>query len=237
MRTLNDSEIRVLAVLIEKSLSHPTSYPLTINALLLGANQKQNREPVVEYTEGDVSRALQGLIVHRIAEQAPPSAGARANRFAHRVVDVFGWDRREQAVMAELMLRGRQTAGELRARASRMTPLTDVGAVDGILRTLMERDPLHVEELPREPGRSANRFRHLLGQEPDQREAAATVAAAPASPSTPARDATAPVPTNVIDVTARLDRLEQTVADIAAELAVLRRSTSQSTGLGNDDGV
>jgi uncharacterized protein YceH (UPF0502 family) len=159
---LTDIELRVLGVLMEKSLAVPDSYPMTLNSIVLGANQKQNREPVTEYLESDVARALHALQVKNLVKLAPPAAGARANRFQHNVVEVFHWDKREQAIVAELMLRGRQTPGELRTHASRMTPLDDLPAVLAVLDALSKSQPPYVEELPREPGRSANRYRHLL---------------------------------------------------------------------------
>jgi hypothetical protein len=160
---LSDIEIRVLGVLIEKSLTQASSYPLTLNAITVAANQLHNRDPVARYTEEEVSAAVRNLQYKKLVVLAAPAPGARVNRFAHNVVEVFHWDRREQAIMAELMLRGRQTAGELRSRASRMTPFPDVEAVQSALNVLMTAAEPFVEELPREPGRSANRFRHLLG--------------------------------------------------------------------------
>ncbi len=159
---LNETEIRLLGVMIEKSLTQPAGYPMTLNAITHGANQLHNRDPVTQYSENDMSAALRTLQHKKLVAQAPPSPGARANRFEHKVVEVFHWDRRDQAVMAELMLRGRQTAGELRSRASRMTALQDIESVTAILQGLKSHDPPFVDELPREPGRSANRFRHLL---------------------------------------------------------------------------
>ena len=159
---LNEIELRALGVLIEKALTQPGSYPLTLNAIQLGANQKQNRDPVVDYSESDISRAVHSLQLRNLIKQAPPSPGARANRFAHNVVEVLHWDRREQAIMAELIMRGRQTAGELRTHASRMTPFPDIEGVTATLRGLSQGEHRFVEELAREPGRSANRFRHLM---------------------------------------------------------------------------
>ena len=216
---LTDHQIRVIGVLIEKSLSQPGSYPLTINAIQLGANQKQNRDPVVDYTEGDVTRALQQLISRKIVSQAPPSSGARANRFEHRVLDAFGWDRREQAVMAELMLRGRQTAGELRSRASRMTSITDLGAVDAVLRALMEHNHPFVAELTREPGRFTNRFRQLMQSNPPA-ETAPAVAAVELT-----EDVDEPFQ-SVEDLTARVTRLETAVFDLTAAVTELRKSST-----------
>ena len=159
---LNEVELRVLGVLLEKSLSQPGSYPMSLNSIRLGANQKQNREPVLDLVEADVATALHTLERKQLVKQASPDYGARVNRFAHNVVERIQWDRRDQAVMAELMLRGCQTAGELRTRGSRMTPIPDLEAVGAILQGLMTHDPPYVEELPREPGRSTTRFCHLL---------------------------------------------------------------------------
>lgn len=162
---LGEVEIRVLGVLIEKALTSPSAYPMTVNSLVLGANQLQNRDPVVGYSESEVSHALHNMEHKGLVVQAATTMGARSVRFEHRVLEKFGWDRREQAVMTELMLRGRQTAGELRTRASRMTSLPELQAVVGLLETLKNRTPPFVEQLPREPGRSADRFRHLLSPE------------------------------------------------------------------------
>ncbi len=196
---LKDVELRVLGVLIEKSLTHPKSYPLTLNAILLGSNQKQNREPVLDLTEAEIASALYSLQQKELVDHAPTAPGARSNRFEHRVVDTLHWDRREQAVMAELMLRSRQTAGELRTRGSRMTPIPDMEAVNAIISGLMERDPPFVEELPREPGRSANRFRHLLTGG-DARSAVPS-----AEPATPVRESSFADDGARIDAGARMD--------------------------------
>ncbi len=156
-------ELRVLGVLIEKALTTPDAYPLTLNAIVAGCNQKQNRNPVLELDEGTVSRTTRTLRNKRIMEQAPPMPGARANRFQHLATEHFHWDRRELAIMAELMLRGPQTPGELRSRAGRMTPFQDVQSVVAIVDGLAGGETPFVKKLPREPGRSANRYCHLLG--------------------------------------------------------------------------
>ncbi len=173
---LSDVEVRVLGVMIEKSLTQPAGYPMTLNAILLGANQKQNRDPVVEFSEAQIAQATHALQRRQLVKQAPPVAGARANRFEHNVVERLKWDRREQAVLAELMVRGPQTAGELRGRGSRMTPIPDLPAVHEILHTLSTCDPPYLRELAREPGRSAIRFEHLLWADVvDDEETAATL--------------------------------------------------------------
>lgn len=211
---LNETEIRVLGVLIEKSLTHPESYPLTLNTIVLGASQKQNRDPVLEYTEAQVASALQSLMDKELARQSPPALGARANRFEHSVVERWHWDRRDQAVMAELMLRARQTAGEIRTRATRMTPLNDLEAAMSVLRELARRDPPFLEELPREPGRSANRFRHLLmarSADPASGVISGTVLAASTEKEPPR------TPSALADLSDRVSRLEAQVARLTAE--------------------
>ncbi len=164
-RDFNPTDLRILGVLIEKALTTPASYPLTINALVTGANQQQNRDPVLSLTEADVTRSLSRLQQYNVVEQAPPSANARSNRYCHCASERFNWDKREQAVMAELLLRGRQTAGELRNRAIRMTSIPDMSAIHAILAGLIDRDLPFIKELQREPGRSTNRFQHLLDED------------------------------------------------------------------------
>ena len=218
---LSETELRVLGVLIEKSLTHAGGYPLTMNAIVLGASQKQNREPVVDYTEVDVARALHTLQLNGFAKEAPTAFGARANRFAHNAVEHLGWDRREQAVMAELILRGRQTAGELRTRASRMAPLNDLASVGAVLTCLAEHDPPFVAELSREPGRSANRFRHLLSKDE---------AAEPPEPPAPPVPSTEPSPAPPVseDLPARVARLETRVDDLVRLVGEMHKNADAS---------
>lgn len=219
---LNDIELRVLGVLMEKALTTPDAYPLTINSLVAGANQKQNRDPIMSLTDGDVSRTLQTLTHRGLAHQAPPEPGARANRFQHTVVEAFHWDKRGQAIMTELLLRGRQTGGELRTRASRMCSFADVPAVLNTLAELAQVDPQFVEELPREPGRSANRWRHLLSAEAEPTTAEATAApsvSAGVTAAPPAASTTTPATATAgDDLTARLASLERRVAALEARL-------------------
>lgn len=235
---LDEIEIRVLGVLIEKSLTQAGTYPLTMNAIVLGANQKQNRDPVLELAESDVARALTRLQQKRLVKQAPPSAGARSNRFEHSCVDAFQWDRRQQAIMAEFFLRGRQTPGELRTHASRMTPFPDLEAIGNTLRELASSSPPFVEELSREPGRSANRWRQLLGggdstsgaSAPATPEAATSTVDADRSGESIAAGVTQREARNMNDVCGvsmsdlerRVDRLEATLAEIASTVSELR---------------
>ncbi len=219
--TLDDVEQRVLGVLIEKALTQPGGYPLTLNALLMGANQKQNRDPVVEHSEADIARAVHSLERKQLVNQAAPAIGARVNRFAHNVLDRLHWDRREQAIMAELMLRGRQTGGELRTRASRMTRFDDVPAVLAVLDALNESDPPYVEELPREPGRSTNRFRHLLSDGEAGEAGGETGTVAPVEPVR----AVLPETGAAGDLAARVASLEGRVDELSRLVDQLRKKS------------
>ncbi|MBU0718541.1 MAG: YceH family protein [Planctomycetes bacterium] len=212
-------ELRVLGVLIEKSFTQPDSYPLTLNAILLGANQKQNRNPVLSLSEAEVGTALHQLEQKELVTYASSAPGARANRFAHQAVERFHWDRREQAVMAELMLRGRQTAGELRTRASRMMPIPDLEAVAAILQSLTSAEPPYVRELPREPGRSTTRFTHLLS------EPAGTAEPSPGRESSP-DEATPGEGVAPPSLQRRVELLEDRVARLADLVAELQKSTN-----------
>lgn len=153
---------RVLGVLIEKSMTTPGSYPLTINSIVTGCNQLSCRDPVMQMTEGQVSAAVHQLQLMQILAQVAPDRNARSNRFAHRVEERFGWDTKDRAIMAELFLRGPQTPGELKSNASRMSALDDLGYVLELLTGLAGREPPCVVELPRQPGKAANKFDHCL---------------------------------------------------------------------------
>ncbi len=162
---LRPDETRVLGVLIEKSLSQPAYYPMTLNAITAACNQKSNRDPVANYSESDVGDALATLRKKQLVTQAEPERGSRAVRFRHEAEARYGWNAAQRAIMAELMLRGPQTLGELRTRASRMTHLESQEYARELLRALESGEPPIVIELPREPGKSARRFAHLLGGE------------------------------------------------------------------------
>ncbi len=213
---LSPVELRVLGVLIEKSMTNADSYPITLNALTLGCNQKTNREPVMNLTEGEVAAAVHELQNWRLASLGDTQRGARSNRFQHDVEKRFGWNAAQRAIMAELMLRGSQTLGELRARASRMAPLGDGPFLSELLHELQTCDPPMVVELPRQPGQSTTRWAQLLG---GRIESGGLPVSVPARvdelmPDDPAAHAT---------LEARIDAL-------AAEVARLREEFRQFTG-------
>jgi uncharacterized protein len=158
--TFTSVEARVIGALVEKEITTPEYYPLSLNALTNACNQKSNRDPAMQLEEDDVRKALVHLesqsLVRSIAE-------SRATKFEHRLQDVFNFYRPEIAVLCELLLRGPQTPGELRTRASRMHAFEDLDAVHSALQRLAKREPPLVTVLPRQPGTKEARYAHLMG--------------------------------------------------------------------------
>jgi uncharacterized protein len=154
----------VLGVLIEKERTVPDSYPLTLNALLSGSNQKSSRDPIMNATETEVQSAIDSLKSMMFVIE---SSGGRVSRFSHNFERVLHVPRQASAILAVLMLRGPQTAGELRINCERLHPFTDISSLEAFLRELAERPagPL-VVELPRQPGSRENRWAHLLSGAP-----------------------------------------------------------------------
>ncbi|MFC1779971.1 YceH family protein [Thermodesulfobacteriota bacterium] len=201
-RLLDDIEARVVGCLVEKDLATPEYYPLTLNALTNACNQKSNRDPVMLFEETDVIRALDSLRQKQMAHQS--AEGVRAAKYCHNLEAVLNLDPEDLAILAELLLRGPQTVGELRNRAERMCPVGDLQAVEELLQNLMEREVPLVMRLPRQPGRKEHRFTHLLSGLPDLEESAAL-------PTEPAR-------LKVAAENDRFTRLEEEVAAMRAEL-------------------
>jgi uncharacterized protein len=159
---LDPVEVRVLGALLEKEITTPEYYPLTLNALVNACNQKSNREPVVSYDDEIVEQALTLLRDKRLAFQLT-GAGMRVPKFGHRIVEVLNLGRRELAILCELMVRGPQTVGELRNRSERMHRFDDLEGVETCLRNLAERpDQALVKQLERQPGTKEPRWAHLL---------------------------------------------------------------------------
>jgi uncharacterized protein YceH (UPF0502 family) len=158
---LTDVEARVLGALIEKDVTTPDYYPLSLNALVNACNQKNNREPVMTLDEQAVREALNGLEQQRLAGQAH-GADSRVAKFEHRLQEVFNFTRAETAVICVLLLRGPQTPGELRGRTERMFKFEDLSSVQSTLQRLMQREQPLVKPLPRQPGTKEIRYMHLL---------------------------------------------------------------------------
>ncbi|MGD0458871.1 MAG: YceH family protein [Terriglobia bacterium] len=161
MTKLHEIEVRVLGSLAEKEITTPDYYPLSLNALINACNQKSNRDPVMALDERVVTQALDSLNEKSLAGQVT-SADNRVPKYAHRLQEVFNFDRREMAVLCVLLLRGPQTPGELRGRAERMYQFDDLEGVESALRHLMEREPPLVKKLARQPGTKESRYAHLL---------------------------------------------------------------------------
>ncbi|MBW2473365.1 MAG: YceH family protein [Deltaproteobacteria bacterium] len=159
------TETRVLGCLVEKDLATPEYYPLTLNALTNACNQKSNRDPLMQLEDTDVVRALDNLRRKQLAHQS--AEGVRAAKYCHNLDGLLRLDPEEQAILAELLLRGPQTVGKLRNRAERMCAVGDLQAVEELLQNLAERETPLVMRLPRQPGRKEHRYAHLLAGVPD----------------------------------------------------------------------
>lgn len=203
---LDEIEVRVLACLVEKDLATPEYYPLTLNALTNACNQKSNRDPVMLLEETDVVRALDSLRQKQLAHQS--AEGVRAAKYCHNLEGPLLLEPEEMAILAELMLRGPQTVGELRTRAERMAPVGDLQAVEGIIQNLMERDQPLLARLPRQAGRKEQRLAHLLSGPPELEEDSLL-------PQEPAR-------LQVAAENDRLARLEEEISALRSELDELR---------------
>ena len=208
MRILSEIETRVLGALIEKELTTPEYYPLSLNALLNACNQKSNRDPFMSLTEDAVSDALRSLDKEGLAGRAD-GMDNRVTKFEHRLQEAFNFDRRETAVLCELLLRGPQTPGELRGRAGRMHPFEDLAQVQSTLQRLMQRDPPIVKMLPRQPGTKEARYAQLLSGD--------VAAAQPEAASAPATVRKADAGSD------RISRLENEVATLQKELAEVKQ--------------
>ena len=157
-------ETRVLGVLSEKQRTVPDSYPLTLNSLVSGCNQKSSRDPVIEATVEEVQVALDNLRAHSLIVE---TSGGRASRYGHNIERVLHIPTQSTALLTMLMLRGPQTAGELRINCERLHKFADISSVEGFLVELAERvEGGLVVELPRQPGSRENRWAHLLSGTP-----------------------------------------------------------------------
>jgi uncharacterized protein YceH (UPF0502 family) len=159
---INAVECRVLGSLIEKELATPEYYPLSLNSLISACNQKSNRNPVMKLDESDVVRALDSLKRSHLA--SPASDGGRVQKYSHFLFEKMDLEQAELSIIAELLLRGPQTPGELKARAGRMAEVGELSAVEVLLGDLAERG--FVTRLPRRPGMKEQRYAHLFSGEP-----------------------------------------------------------------------
>ena len=184
MIQLTPDECRVLGVLVEKAYTTPSQYPLTLNAVQSGSNQKSNRDPHVDFGEEQVYDALEGLRQKGLAREVMMS-GSRVQKYRQTAKDALEIDTKGLVIIAELLLRGPQTVGELRGRASRMNRLDSIEVVQQALQLLMDRDEPLVRELRPVPGSRAPRFAQLLCPDlhPIEVRPASSAPAAAASPA------------------------------------------------------
>ena len=162
---LTDVEVRVLGSLIEKEMTTPDYYPLSLNALTNACNQTSNRDPVVHYDEPTVAHAIETLRVRSLV-RAVQQSGSRVTKFRHLVNETVGLTARFTAVLGVLMLRGPQTLAEIRTRASRLASFETLEDVESVLNAMIERQPTPLAvALPRQPGQKEARYAHLLAGE------------------------------------------------------------------------
>ena len=217
LRVLSPLETRVLGVLAEKQRTVPDTYPLTLNSLLSGCNQKTSRDPIMEGSESEVQAAVDSL---RFMSLVIESSGGRVARYAHNIERVLNIPTQSTALITMLMLRGPQTAGELRINCERLHKFADISSVESFLVELSERPAgALVMELPRQPGSRENRWMHLLSGVPAVAEQTAT----PVSSST-SSDVTvgeiAALKANVAKLEAEVAQLRATVGKLCGELGV-----------------
>ena len=174
---LTENEVRVLGSLIEKDITTPEYYPLSLNALVNACNQKSNRDPVMQLNEDAVRDALEALQEQRLAGPAR-GADSRVTKYEQRLQEVFNFTRAEIAVLCVLLLRGPQTPGELRGRSDRMHHFETLEDVQSALQKLMQREPPLAKVLPRQPGTKESRYAHLLAGDVVEAEAPAQAGAA-----------------------------------------------------------
>ncbi len=206
-------EARVLGALIEKEITTPEYYPLSLNALVNACNQKNNREPVMALDEVEVRQALHGLEDDRLA--GPVRGDGRVPKYEHHCQEVFNFTRGEVAVMCVLLLRGPQTPGELRGRTERMYKFDELSDVQTVLQRLMARDPVLVKVLPRQAGMKEVRYAHLLSGDVEGFEGVI-------SPEAGARGEGSRVSQSELELRERMMALEAEVAGLTRELGEVR---------------
>lgn len=194
----------------------PDSYPLTLNALISGCNQKSSRDPIINATETEAQVAIDSLKSMMLIIE---SSGGRVSRYSHNFERVLHVPRQASALLAILMLRGAQTAGELRINCERLHPFTDISAVEAFLRELAERpEGALVMELPRQPGSRENRWAHLLSGTPVLQDS--TPGVAPPDPGGLAINELAVLRANVARLESEVSELKTLVAKLCSELGI-----------------
>jgi uncharacterized protein YceH (UPF0502 family) len=226
VKILSEIETRVLGSLVEKELTTPDYYPLSLNALVNACNQKSNRDPAMNLNEDAVRQALRSLEKEGLAGPAD-GMDNRVTKFEHRLQEAFNFDRREIAILCELLIRGPQTPGELRSRAGRMYEFDDLGQVQSTLQRLAQREPPVTKMLPRQPGTKEARYAHLLsGEVQSEVQIDAQMQAPVATRERAATHGATPVQINderIARLENELSALQNEVADLKQQLAAFRK--------------
>ena len=219
---LSPVEARVLGCLIEKEVTTPDYYPLSLNALQNAANQKSNREPVMDLDEEAIRRALHSLSDQGLARSA--ATDGRVAKFEHRLADVFNFHRHEIALICVLLLRGPQTPGELRTRTERLYTFDDLNAVHSALNLLMNRQPPLVKLLARQPGTKEARYAHLLsGDVMDHSASASTQSPSESSSSGHEASVAATYSERLVDLEREVVDLRNEVTELKQQLAAFQK--------------
>jgi hypothetical protein len=217
------NEARIIGCLIEKEITTPDQYPLSLNALTNACNQKTNREPVLELSESEVQQSVDSLMKKYMVSDKSAGYGGRVTKYKHRFCNTeFGslkFTKQELGIICVMLLRGPQTPGELRSRTNRLCDFADVEAVETTLKGLMTReDGPFIARLPRAPGARESRYAHLFSgaiesaAEPEAEADAVHASSAAGDPSAPT-------------LSQRVSALEQTVAELRAKIDALSRYT------------
>jgi uncharacterized protein YceH (UPF0502 family) len=211
---LNEVEARALGALVEKEITTPDYYPLSLNALINACNQKSNRDPVMNLDEGAVRNALNALHDNLLVRSVS-AADSRVTKYEHRLQEAFNFDRREAAIFCELLVRGAQTPGELRSRAERMHHFDDLSEVQSALQRLMSREPPLVKVLARQPGTKESRYIHLLSADAEP----AVSSIAPDTPVVSGRDTA----DKFAELQSEVAQLRSDIAELKQQFAAFRK--------------
>ena len=232
--TLDPIQLRVLGALIEKEITTPENYPLSLNSLISACNQRSSRDPVLDLTEDEVRQAVHSL---EDMEIVSPVRDSRVPKYEHRIRTVLNLRRDETAILCLLLLRGPQTPGELRGRADRMYSFDDIAAVQSALERMANRatsepgsNPAHtiplVVQLARQPGSRESRYAHLIGGPVAAPQASSTgYATAPAAPHFPVDSAAQ----DHAQLLARIESLEAALASLQSQVDAIKAPSSTET--------
>ena len=202
---LTAAQARVIGALMEKELTTPDAYPMTLNALTTACNQTSNRDPIVQYEPPQVETTVLALKSKALARVVHPGSGERATKYRHVLDEALGLERPEQALLCVLLLRGAQTAPELKSRTERLHPFESAAEVESVLARLAGHDPARVARVDRAPGQREGRWIQLLETGAERRAAATT----------------APVITPQSRAPGRMEELEARLADLESRFEAL----------------